>query len=212
MRFLRRHLSYANVAATLALFIALGGGAYAATQLPRNSVGTGQLKPEAVTAGKIAKKTRNQLKGATGPAGPQGPTGKTGKQGPKGATGAKGAQGARGPEGPAGTGPAYEVVATNQSFGASLVPIAAENLAAGKYVVSADVTLEGIGRVACFLNGAGEAQGYLEAGKPVTLSLSGVRSLGSAGNTVLSCVAPGGAVAVSANVIATQVQAVTRIP
>ena len=35
-----RHLSYANVMATIALFIALGGGAYALTTLPRNSVTT----------------------------------------------------------------------------------------------------------------------------------------------------------------------------
>jgi hypothetical protein len=37
-------LSYANVVATLAPFIALGGGAYAAIKLPANSVGTKQLK------------------------------------------------------------------------------------------------------------------------------------------------------------------------
>jgi hypothetical protein len=34
----RSRLTYANVMATLALFIALGGGAYAAFHLPRNSV------------------------------------------------------------------------------------------------------------------------------------------------------------------------------
>ena len=39
--------------ATIAVFVALGGGAYAATQLPANSVGTPQLKPGAVTSGKI---------------------------------------------------------------------------------------------------------------------------------------------------------------
>ena len=87
MAFIRQRLTYANVVATLALFLVLGGGAYAATQLPRNSVGTGQLKPEAVTAGKIAKKARQQLQGQRGPAGAQGPQGKTGA---KGATGAQG--------------------------------------------------------------------------------------------------------------------------
>ena len=35
MGLLRRHLTYANVAASLALFLALGGAAYAATQLPK---------------------------------------------------------------------------------------------------------------------------------------------------------------------------------
>jgi len=46
-------LSFANVMATIAVFIALGGGAYAATQLPNNSVGTKQLKNSAVTTPKI---------------------------------------------------------------------------------------------------------------------------------------------------------------
>lgn len=53
---LRRHLSYANVTATLALFIALGmGSAYAANQLAPKSVGAKQLRPGAVTADKIRK-------------------------------------------------------------------------------------------------------------------------------------------------------------
>src|SRR3712207_6750314 len=50
-------LTYANVVATLALFIALGGGAYAVTALPRNSVGTQQLKRNAVTSAKIRNRT-----------------------------------------------------------------------------------------------------------------------------------------------------------
>jgi hypothetical protein len=53
MKRLRPKLTYANVIATLALFLALGGGAYAASQLPKNSVGTKQLKKSAVTAAKI---------------------------------------------------------------------------------------------------------------------------------------------------------------
>jgi hypothetical protein len=49
-------LSYANVVATLALFLALGGGAaFAATQLPKNSVGPNQLKKGAVTPAKLKK-------------------------------------------------------------------------------------------------------------------------------------------------------------
>ena len=45
---LRPRLTYANVTATLALFVALSGGAYAATALPANSVGAKQLKKSAV--------------------------------------------------------------------------------------------------------------------------------------------------------------------
>lgn len=43
-----RHVSYANVMATLAFFIALSGGAYAAIKIPAHSVGTRQLKPASV--------------------------------------------------------------------------------------------------------------------------------------------------------------------
>jgi hypothetical protein len=42
------HLTYANVVATLALFIALGGASYAAATLPANSVGPRQLRSGAV--------------------------------------------------------------------------------------------------------------------------------------------------------------------
>jgi hypothetical protein len=51
-------LTYANVVATLALIIAVGGAsAFAATQLKKNSVGTKQLKKGAVTAAKVKKGT-----------------------------------------------------------------------------------------------------------------------------------------------------------
>jgi hypothetical protein len=65
MRISRPKLNYANVIATIALFVALGGAAVAAG-LPKKSVGPKQLKPgavttkalhnKAVTAGKIAPK------------------------------------------------------------------------------------------------------------------------------------------------------------
>lgn len=50
---LRRKLDYANVMATLALFVALGGSAYAATRLPKDSVGAKQLQKNAVTTAKV---------------------------------------------------------------------------------------------------------------------------------------------------------------
>jgi hypothetical protein len=54
MRSIWRHLTYANVTATLCLFLLLGGGAaYAATQLAKGSVGTRQLKSGAVSTAKI---------------------------------------------------------------------------------------------------------------------------------------------------------------
>jgi hypothetical protein len=54
LKHLRRHLTYANVVATIALFLVVSGGAaYAATSLGKNSVGTRQIKNGAVTAAKI---------------------------------------------------------------------------------------------------------------------------------------------------------------
>ena len=49
----RPRLSYANVVSTLALFLALGGGAYAATTLPASSVGRRQIKNNAVNGAKV---------------------------------------------------------------------------------------------------------------------------------------------------------------
>jgi hypothetical protein len=54
MKQIRKRLTYANVMSTIAVFAALGGAtAFAATNLPANSVGTPQLKKEAVAPGKI---------------------------------------------------------------------------------------------------------------------------------------------------------------
>lgn len=56
MKRIGRRLTYANVVATLALALAVaGGGAYAASQLPKNSVGAKQIKKNAVTAAKVKK-------------------------------------------------------------------------------------------------------------------------------------------------------------
>lgn len=103
----RRRVSYANITATAALLIALGGSAYAATALPRNSVGRTQLRKHAVTTDKLAKRavrtrtiarnavrldrlsagvrSRLRKKAARGPAGSPGPKGDTGPPGPAGA-------------------------------------------------------------------------------------------------------------------------------
>ena len=213
MGLLRRHLTYANVAASLALFLALGGAAYAATQLPKNSVGTNQIRKEAVTAAKISKKTRKQLQGQRGPAGQQGPQGKTGKTGAKGATGARGAQGNTGAPGADGTGPALEVVSGAKPIEAAGSTVVSQNLAPGAYVVTADVVVESAATtlVTCSLNGSNsEAVGNVAVGVPATLTLSGVRSLSAASAATLTCAAPGGATAKYANLIATQVKSASR--
>ncbi len=63
LRAVLRRLTYANVIATLALFLALGGGAvWAAKNHQAGKVGTGKLKPNAVTAGKIKANAVTQAK------------------------------------------------------------------------------------------------------------------------------------------------------
>jgi hypothetical protein len=76
----------------LALFIAMSGTAYAAS-LPRNSVGTAQLKKNAVTSAKVKDHSllRKDFKAGQLPSGPQGPRGLTGATGPQGTPGRNGA-------------------------------------------------------------------------------------------------------------------------
>lgn len=84
MRSLRRHFTYANAAATIALFVALGGTSYAAFSLPASSVGTKQLKNGAVTKAKLGHGLVAAERGAPGPQGLAGPQGATGSAGPPG--------------------------------------------------------------------------------------------------------------------------------
>ena len=85
MHHLKGRLTYSNVMATAAVFIALGGTSYAAITLPRNSVGSTQIKKNAVSTSKVKDRSlavrdlsaaaRTSLRGQRGPQGPQGPKG-----------------------------------------------------------------------------------------------------------------------------------------
>jgi hypothetical protein len=93
MRSVWRRLSYANVVATLALFVALGGGAYATIALPRNSVGTAQLKNSAVNSAKVRNGSlrasdfrSSDLAQLRGPAGALGAAGAPGAPGAGGSS------------------------------------------------------------------------------------------------------------------------------
>src|SRR5579862_6895337 len=69
-----------NAVAYLALFVALGGTSYAAVSIPRNSVGTNQLKNKAVTGPKVKRHslTAADFQAHSLPAGPKGATGPAG--------------------------------------------------------------------------------------------------------------------------------------
>jgi hypothetical protein len=109
----RPRLTYANVAATLALLLAMGGGAFAATHYLITS--TKQISPRVLSqlrgkrgpAGKTGKTGKpgkpggkTGKRGRRGPGGPMGPPGPIGIQGPDGSEGKKGAKGLTGPPGP----------------------------------------------------------------------------------------------------------------
>jgi hypothetical protein len=81
---LRRKLTYSNVVSTLCLFVLLGGGAYAALTIPKNSVGSKQIKDGSVALKDIESKARDELQGA---AGAQGTPGSPGAPGAAGADG-----------------------------------------------------------------------------------------------------------------------------
>jgi hypothetical protein len=93
--YLRRHHL-----AIIALVFAMGGTSYAATKLPKDSVGgkqiktgavgTAELKNKAVTLGKVSTGARKALKGQAGATGAKGSQGPQGVQGPKGDRGVTG--------------------------------------------------------------------------------------------------------------------------
>lgn len=93
---IRSRLTYANVAATLALVFAMSGGAMAASHYIITS--KSQIKPSVLKS----------LKGKQGKAGARGPAG------------AGGATGAAGPAGPAGTSLAWAAVVTNSAGNPSI--------------------------------------------------------------------------------------------
>lgn len=103
----RAFLDPPMIVALLALVVALGGTSYAAVTLPRNSVGSVQLKTGAVTSVDVKDRSlraadfaAGQLK--PGPAGPAGPAGVQGMPGVDGTTGPQGSAGVQGPTGPTG--------------------------------------------------------------------------------------------------------------
>jgi hypothetical protein len=90
MRAIRRHVTFPNVVAMIALFVALGGTGYAALKLPKNSVGAKQIKANAVRSAEVRNRSlkagdfrRGQLPiGAKGDTGAKGDKGDTGTFGP----------------------------------------------------------------------------------------------------------------------------------
>jgi hypothetical protein len=115
---MKRHVTYSNVAATLALIFSMAGGALAASHYLITS--TKQIKPSVLAqlrghvVGQRGSEGPRGRDGAVGPrgevgaAGPGGPAGRNGPTGSKGATGLSGSTGQQGPTGPSGVGVSRE--------------------------------------------------------------------------------------------------------
>ena len=103
-----------NVVGYIALFVALGGTTYAATELNKGEVKSRHIGAGQVKRSDISKRAINSARVAdgsllardfapgqlpTGPTGPQGAPGQAGAQGPTGPTGPSGLQGLEGLQG-----------------------------------------------------------------------------------------------------------------
>jgi hypothetical protein len=201
---------YANVTATMALVVALGGTSYAAVKLPANSVTSKTVKDRSLLSKDFKP---GQLpagaKGPAGPAGPSGAAGAAGPQGPAGAAGGVGAEGPIGPQGPSGgTPPAFSAFTEgNLAIGAANVNqlVQTISLPAGKWVVTSkfvirntDAVFEGI--LSCNLMlGATKIDSLGADGVDFGAlgisdqTLVGAGTLASAGTARIECSTDGGA-------------------
>lgn len=112
MRF-RPRLTYANAMSSVAVFVALGGGAYAASSIPgsggvvhgcyQTKRGYLRLVPAGRRCSKGEKAIALDEQGPQGTAGAAGPAGATGPAGTPGAAGVAGLTGGPGPQGPGAT-------------------------------------------------------------------------------------------------------------
>lgn len=171
MKQIRKHITFANVMSSIAVFLVLGGGAaYAAkkigsNEIKGNSITTGKLKKNAVTASKIKKNSVTVAKIKNGAV-----------------TGAKIAAGAVGTAQLATGGVTGEKIAANAAgnsqtqfvkvFKAGAVPAASDEASAPKVELGSVGPFHFYGK--CFLNGGAEVQEktYIEL-------TSGVATLGS---------------------------------
>jgi hypothetical protein len=157
---LRSRVTYANVTATVALFIALGGTSYAAATA---SIGSREIRNNSVLSADIRN---NQLRSrdvrdgsllaedfaaAQLPAGQRGPKGETGAKGETGNTGPSGSPGPQGPKGETGaTGNAgppglsgVEILQSSSAGGSDSSKTAIASCPAGKMVIGTGYDLVG---------------------------------------------------------------------
>jgi hypothetical protein len=180
---------YANVTATMALVVALGGSAYAANTIRSSDIKNGQVKRvdlanNAVTSGKVSNGTllSKDFKSGQIPAGSRGATGATGANGPKGDTG-----------------PSDAFQAFRNFISPPPLPDAATTtlvtlpLPAGKYVVLGKLDFDGSGTVTCRLRAGTDSDRMLSTAAGVggfNCNMQLVHEFAAAGSAILEIDTP----------------------
>lgn len=212
---LKRSLpSPAMVVACLALFVAMGGTGYAASQLAEGQGQATASKKAKAKQGPRGPKGPKGAKGAKGATGAKGDTGQTGLPGQKGGAGEKGEKGAVGERGPSDGGIASSDAPTIPISNAVDAPTVLDSLelTPGKWMLTGQASLTNLsGEVIsafCSLNGGGARLGLdiaIDPAAPDDLSgdavVLGAVDLPAGGTVELRCWAinnPGEEVYVSA--------------
>ncbi len=154
---LRSRLTYANVVATGALFVALGGGAYALTGVPdrggvfhgcvSNKTSVLRVVKSASSCQKAKGRGKRRTPGEFAVSwSQQGPRGFQGLQGVQGAQGSAGLKGDKGDQGPAGPTQAFAAAALNGSIPSSTPD-------SGDFTNTTTVTTPTSGRLFAFARG-----------------------------------------------------------
>jgi hypothetical protein len=213
-------VSPALVVACIALVVALGGTTYAAISLPARSVGTPQLKPDAVTSVKVKNGTLKLVDFAKGevPEGARGTQGPAGRKGDTGAIGATGAAGATGAPGPTSAYVDTNDLVVNVPAGADYRIATLAITQPGKYVIWSKVWLVRpmAGQATtgtCKLN-AGGVQDLTFWSAPTGLATSAANLIThefeAAGTINLYCSASGASTATNAKIVAIPVGSLTE--
>jgi hypothetical protein len=183
---------YANVTATMALVVALGGSAYAANTIRSSDIKNGEVKRvdlanDAVTSGKVKNGTllRKDFKSGQVAAGPRGATGPNGPKGDKGDAG-----------------PSNAFQAFRNTISPPPLPDAATTvlvtlpLPAGKYVVLGKLDFDGSGTVTCRLRAGADSDRMLSTAAGVGgwhCNMQLVHEFAAAGPAVLEIDTPAAA-------------------
>jgi hypothetical protein len=186
---------YANVTATMALVVALGGSAYAANTIRSSDIKNGQVKQvdlanNAVTSAKVRNGTlmSKDFKRGQITAGPRGATGATGTHGPKGDKGDKG------DIGPSDAFQAFRnVISPPPLPDNATTTLVTLPLPAGKYVVLGKLDFDGTGIVTCRLRAGGDSDKMLSTATGVggfNCNMQLLHEFAAAGSAILEIDTP----------------------